>query len=76
MTLQTLADHIGIVESHDRPDIIMNLSDIRINNDEKIIVPGEGNFAMTPWSKRQMANLLGFRYDRYFSNASNEELSE
>ena len=33
MSLQTLADHIGVVESHDRPDIITNLSDLKMNDD-------------------------------------------
>ncbi len=73
MTLQTLAEHIGIVESHDRPDIITNLSDLKMNDDLNIIVPGEGNYALTPWSRRQIANLLGVRFDRWFENASNDE---
>ncbi|HAE38386.1 MAG TPA: hypothetical protein DCG57_07080 [Candidatus Riflebacteria bacterium] len=73
MTLQTLADHIGIVESHDRPDIIMNLSDLKMNDDLNIVVPSEGNYALTPWSRRQIANLLGIRFDRWFENAANDE---
>lgn len=73
MSLQTLADHIGIVESHDRPDIIMNLSDLKMNDDLNIVVPSEGNFNLTPWSRRQIANLLGIRFDRWFENAANDE---
>lgn len=73
MSLQTLADHIGAVESHDRPDIITNLSDLKMNDDLNIVVPSEGNYALTPWSRRQIANLLGIRFDRWFENASNDE---
>jgi len=73
MTLQTLADHIGIVESHDRPDIITNLSDLKMNDDLNIVVPSEGNYALTPWSRRQIANLLGIRFDRWFEGADNTE---
>jgi len=73
MTLQKLADVIGIVESHDRPDITMNLSDLKMSDDLNIIVPSEGNYALTPWSRRQIANLLGIRFDRWFENATNDE---
>ncbi|PKL46187.1 MAG: hypothetical protein CVV42_17350 [Candidatus Riflebacteria bacterium HGW-Riflebacteria-2] len=73
MSLQTLADHIGIVESHDRPDIITNLSDLKMNDDLNIVVPSEGNYALTPWSRRQIANLLGFKFDKWFENADNAE---
>jgi hypothetical protein len=73
MSLQTLADHIGIVESHDEPDRIINLSDLKMNDDLNIVVPDQGNYALTSWSRRQIANLLGIRFDRWFENADNAE---
>jgi len=73
MSLQTLADHIGIVESHDRPDITLALSDLKMTDNLDVIVPSEGSFALTPWSRRQIANLLGIRFDRWFEGASNDE---
>jgi hypothetical protein len=76
MSMQTFADHIGIVESHDRPDIITNLSDLKMSDDLNIVVPSEGNYALTPWSKRQIANLLGIRFDRWFENAANDEKAD
>ncbi|PKL44147.1 MAG: hypothetical protein CVV41_05780 [Candidatus Riflebacteria bacterium HGW-Riflebacteria-1] len=73
MSLQTLADHIGIVESHDEPDRIINLSDLSMNDELNIVVPDQGQYALTSWSRRQIANLLGFKFDKWFENADNAE---
>jgi hypothetical protein len=73
MNFNDLLTQIETVESHDRPDVTLNLSDLRVNDDLNIAVPNEGSYSMTPWSRRQIANMLGFKFDRWFENASNDE---
>lgn len=71
--LPELVTQLERVEAYDQPDRVINLSDLRMNDDQNIVIPDQGNYALTPWSRRQIANLLGIRFDRWFENADNAE---
>jgi hypothetical protein len=49
------------------PDQIMPISRLRATDDGFIEVPGVGMTNLTQWSRRQLAGILGIRWDRWFS---------
>jgi len=50
------------------PDQVVPLSQLRATNDGLIEVPGLGSLDLTVWSRRQLASLLGIRWDRWFAS--------
>jgi hypothetical protein len=76
VTLQELISRLDSLEALENPDLIANLSDLRMTPDQTILVPNRGEFSLTDWSKRQLANLTGIKYDRWFQNASGPEKAE
>ena len=49
------------------PDQVMPISRLRATDDGFIEVPGVGMTSLTQWSRRQLAGILGIRWDRWFS---------
>src|ERR1039457_4136733 len=49
------------------PDQVLPISRLRATDDGFIEVPGVGMTTLTPWSRRQLAGILGIRWDRWFS---------
>jgi hypothetical protein len=50
------------------PDQVLPVSRLRATDDGFIDVPGVGMASLTTWSRRQLATLLGIRWDRWFSD--------
>ena len=50
------------------PDQILPVSRLRATTDGFIEVPDAGNLSLTEWSRRQLATLLGIRWDRWFAS--------
>jgi hypothetical protein len=50
------------------PDQVLPLSRLRATNDGFIDAPGLGQLSLTTWSRQQLANILGIRWDRWFSS--------
>jgi hypothetical protein len=50
------------------PDQVLPLSRLRATDEGSIEVPGLGQLGLTIWSRRQLANLLGIRWDRWFAS--------
>ena len=50
------------------PDQVLPLSRLQATDAGSIDVPGLGQLGLTTWSRRQLANLLGIRWDRWFSS--------
>ncbi|MGA7742834.1 MAG: DUF932 domain-containing protein [Polyangia bacterium] len=50
------------------PDQVLPVSRLRATIDGFIEVPGAGNLSLTEWSRRQLATLLGIRWDRWFAS--------
>ena len=49
------------------PDQVLPISHLRATDDGFIEVPGVGMTSLTQWSRRQLAGILGIRWDRWFS---------
>jgi hypothetical protein len=50
------------------PDQVLPLSRLRATDDGFIHAPGLGQLSLTTWSRRQLANLMGIRWDRWFAS--------
>src|SRR5450759_423814 len=50
------------------PDQVLPLSRLRATDDGFIEAPSLGQLSLTTWSRRQLANLLGIRWDRWFAS--------
>jgi hypothetical protein len=50
------------------PDQVLSLSHLHATFDGHIEAPGVGQLSLTVWSRRQLANLLGIRWDKWFAS--------
>ena len=50
------------------PDQVLPLSQLHATSEGAVEVPGLGQLGLNPWSRRQLANLLGIRWDRWFAS--------
>ena len=50
------------------PDQVLPLSRLRATTDGFIDAPGLGQLSLTTWSRQQLANILGIRWDRWFAS--------
>lgn len=75
-TLRDLADYFAAREELENPDTTVLLNTLRMTNEGTLAVPGQGTFALTDWSRQQLANLLGIRWDRWFETSQPSERSE
>ena len=50
------------------PDQVLPLSRLRATADGFIDAPGLGQLSLTTWSRQQLANILGIRWDRWFAS--------
>lgn len=49
------------------PDQIVRYADLRLSQEGYLTGPGVPELTLNSWSKRQLASLLGVRWDRWFS---------
>jgi len=75
-TLPDLVEQFEEEEEQHNPDAVVPLSQLRATPEGLIDVPGAGACALTDWSQRQMASLLGFRPHRWFENASPQDRAD
>ncbi|NLI74882.1 MAG: DUF945 domain-containing protein [Candidatus Riflebacteria bacterium] len=54
-------------------DRVVHLNQLAADTNLNIEVPDMGRFALTDWSKAQISTILGFKFDKYFENASPED---
>lgn len=67
-TFEEVLDEVAKRSDLALPDQVVPLSRLRATDDGSIDVPGLGSLNLTVWSRRQLANLLGIRWDRWFSS--------
>ncbi len=58
------------------PDRIVHVADLRMTKDGHVSVPGGQTFRMNEWARKQLASMLGLRWDTWFKSASGEERAE
>lgn len=58
------------------PDRIVHVADLRMTKEGHVTVPGGQSFRMNEWARKQLASMLGLRWDRWFQSASGEERAE
>lgn len=71
-TLPELAD----AERQERPDEVLPIGELRMEEDGRLRVPGTGAFSLTPWARGQLAERLGIRWDKWFSSVTESERAE
>lgn len=74
--LQSFDDVLARVEEQDRrkrPDEVVHLSDLEALEGEVIRLPNGSELSLNSWSRRQLASLLGIRWDRFFENTTPAE---
>lgn len=76
LSLPDMIARFEAIEAWENPDITVDLSLLRMNEAQNIVVPDLGEFTLTDWSRRQLATLTGIRFDRWFENASDTEKAE
>jgi len=68
---QTFDEVFNKVTSHADlalPDQVLPVSRLRATTDGFIDTPGLGQLSLTTWSRQQLANILGIRWDRWFAS--------
>lgn len=75
-TLPDLIEHFERNEALHNPDAVFRMSRLRATPEGLIDVPGAGPCALTEWSQKQIASLLGVRMDKWFENATAEERAD
>ncbi|MBZ0120530.1 MAG: DUF945 domain-containing protein [Sandaracinaceae bacterium] len=59
-----------------RPDATVHVADLVFTTDGEVVVPSVGPHALTSLAKRQLASMVGIRWERWFQSASPEERAE
>jgi len=75
-TLPELASYFAAREELDNPDVVTPLDTLRMTEEGTLAIPGQGTFALTDWTRQQLSNLLGIRWDRWFFEASGLERAD
>jgi hypothetical protein len=60
-------DRVSANSAFALPDQVLPISRLHATDDGFIEVPGVGTTSLTKWSRRQLAGILGIRWDRWFS---------
>lgn len=71
-TLDTLLNQLSAREAEENPDQIVLARDLGMSPAGNIVTPN-GEYAMTQWSRSQLASLLGVRWDRWFHQADPQD---
>lgn len=75
-TLRQLVQQLEEEEHHDNPDVVVALRDLRMVDAAHVAVPDGRTFRLNDWSRRQAASLLGLRWERWFENATGDDIAE
>jgi len=70
---QRLMHSLQTAEFMNNPDTTVFLNQLAADDNLNIIVPDMGRFALTDWSKTQLATMLGIRFDKWFENSDPQD---
>lgn len=72
-TLSDLYAALQLIESRENDDAVLPLSELRVNDHGLMTIPGHGGFVLTTWARRQLAERLGIKWDRWFALLASAE---
>ena len=76
-TLAGLVERLEARDSESLPDRTVPLAKVRMTTDGTLTIPGAyGSHVLTDWARGQLSKAVGLSWDRYFSNASANDISE
>ena len=58
------------------PDRIVHVADLRFTSAGHIALPDGVEYRLNAWSRKQLASLVGVRWDKWFSSATPQERSD
>lgn len=58
------------------PDVTVHVADLRMTPEGHVAAPGGPALRMNEWARKQLASLLGLRWETWFKSASGEERAE
>ncbi len=58
------------------PDRVVHVADLRMTPEGHIELPGGTEYRLNDWARKQLASMLGLRWDTWFRNTSGEERAE
>jgi hypothetical protein len=58
------------------PDRVVHVADLRFTTEGRVALPGGAEYALNPWSQRQLASLVGVRWDKWFAASTPAERAE
>ena len=63
----TVRQMVAVGHSRKNEDVVVEMKQLRITPELNIEVPHVGTMSMSPWAKRQMGQMLGVQWDRWFN---------
>lgn len=58
------------------PDVVVHVADLRMTATGHVALPDGRLYRLNPWALKNLATLLGLRWDRWFASATPEERAE
>ena len=58
------------------PDVEVRMNRLRLIDHQTVEVPGTGRYYLNTWSRKQLASILGVRWNRWFEDSRREEIAE
>ncbi|MCC7537530.1 MAG: hypothetical protein IT379_15000 [Deltaproteobacteria bacterium] len=65
----------GRAEMH-LPDVVVPLAELAMTPDGNLALPDKRSASLTPWSRSQLATLLGVRWDKWFAQTNGSERAD
>jgi hypothetical protein len=69
---EVLAD-IEARQARSLPDQIVHVAELRAASDTQLILPSGQILKLNPWSRKQLASMLGIRWNKFFENITESE---
>jgi hypothetical protein len=75
-TLRELIAELRHLESYDNEDLVLPAGSLHMIDADHIATPNGDEYRLNDWSRRQLARLLGVRWERWFENADGAAVAD
>lgn len=75
-TLSELLQRVEQDEARDNPDLTVELSKLEMDDVDMLMTPDGRGFGLNDWSRKQLASMLGIRWDRWVENARDADVAD